>query len=77
MLLRLKVLGIKTHNVHCNCFIDRAMDDIIPNNNKEYIYYLLKHNVHKHKMPDSGTVSGSENVLKSEFSNHRNNGDTR
>ena len=53
------------------------MDDIIPNNNKEYIYYLLKHNVHKHKMPDSGTVSGSENVLKSEFSNHRNNGDTR
>lgn len=52
------------------------MDDIIPNNNNN-IYYLLKHNVHKHKMPDSGTVLGSENVLKSEFSNHGNNGDTR
>ena len=64
-------VGKKMTMAHCDCFINQAMNAIIPNENydKEYVYYLLKHNVHKLKMLNSGTASGRENVSKSAFSN--------
>ena len=47
------------------------MNAIIPDENydNEYIYYLLKNNIHKLKMLNSGTASGRENISKSSFSN--------
>lgn len=52
-----------------DCFINQAMNAIIPNNDYdyEYVYYLLKNNIHKLKNLDSGTASGRENVSKSAF----------
>lgn len=52
-----------------DCFINQAMNAIIPNDNydNEYVYYLLKNNIHKLKNLDSGTASGRENVSKSAF----------
>lgn len=52
-----------------DCFINQAMNAIIPNDNydNEYVYYLLKNNIHKLKKLDSGTASGRENVSKSAF----------
>ena len=56
---------------HCDCFINQAMNAVVPNNNydDEYVYYLLKNNIHKLKMLNSGTASGRENISKSAFSN--------
>ena len=50
-------------------FINQAMNAIIPNDDYdyEYVYYLLKNNIHKLKNLDSGTASGRENVSKSAF----------
>ena len=64
-------VGKKLTMAHCDCFINQAMNSIIPNQNfdNEYVYYLLRHNVHKLKMLDSGTASGRENISKSAFSN--------
>ncbi|WP_293848570.1 restriction endonuclease subunit S [uncultured Phascolarctobacterium sp.] len=52
-----------------DCFINQAMNAIIPNDDYdyEYVYYLLKNNIHKLKNLDSGTASGRENVSKSAF----------
>lgn len=52
-----------------DCFINQAMNAIIPNDNydNEYVYYLLKNSIHKLKNLDSGTASGRENVSKSAF----------
>lgn len=52
-----------------DCFINQAMNAIIPNDDYdyEYVYYLLKNNIHKLKNLDSGTASGRENVSKSSF----------
>lgn len=56
---------------HCDCFINQAMNAIIPNEqfDPEYVYYVTKNNIHKLKMLDSGTASGRENVSKSAFAN--------
>ncbi len=64
-------IGKKMTTAHCDCFINQAMNAIIPNDSydKEYVYYLLRNNVHKLKSLDSGTASGRENVSKSAFSN--------
>ena len=64
-------IGKKMTMAHCDCFINQAMNAIIPNDSydKEYVYYLLRNNVHKLKSLDSGTASGRENVSKSAFSN--------
>lgn len=64
-------IGKKMTMAHRNCFINQAMNAIIPNDNfdEEYVYYLIKHNIHKLKSLDSGTASGRENVSKSAFSN--------
>ena len=64
-------IGKKMTMAHTDCFINQAMNAIIPNENydKEYVYYLIKNNLSKLKAIDSGTSSGRENVSKSAFSN--------
>ena len=64
-------IGKKMTMAHCDCFINQAMNAIIPSANYdcEYVYYVIKHNVHRLKALDSGTASGRENVSKSAFSN--------
>ena len=64
-------VGKKLTMAHCDCFINQAMNAVIPNDNydDEYIYYLLKNNIYKLKMLNSGTASGRENISKSAFSN--------
>lgn len=64
-------IGRKMTMAHCDCFINQAMNAIIPSANydSEYVYYVIKHNVQRLKALDSGTASGRENVSKSAFSN--------
>ena len=64
-------IGQKMTMAHCDCFINQAMNAIIPSSeyNPEYVYYVVKNNIHKLKSLDSGTASGRENVSKSAFSN--------
>lgn len=64
-------IGKKMTMAHTDCFINQAMNAIIPNENydNEYVYYLIKNNLSKLKSIDSGTSSGRENVSKSAFSN--------
>ena len=56
---------------HRDCFINQAMNAIIPIDkfDCEYVYYLMKLNVGKLKSLDSGTASGRENISKSSFGN--------
>lgn len=63
-------IGKKITQAHCDCFINQAMNAVIPNENYDpnFVYYLLKHNLHSVKALDSGTASGRENVSKSSFS---------
>lgn len=53
------------------CFINQAMNAIVPSESydPEYVYYVVKYNLHKLKSLDSGTASGRENISKSAFSN--------
>jgi type I restriction enzyme S subunit len=64
-------VGKKMTMAHCDLFINQAMNAIVPNQNfdSEYVYYVMKNNIHKLKKLDSGTASGRENVSKSAFSN--------
>ena len=64
-------VGKKLTMAHCDCFINQAMNAIVPNQNydSEYVYYLLKNNIHKLKSLNSGTASGRENISKTAFSN--------
>ena len=64
-------VGKKMTVAHCDLFINQAMNAIVPNQNfdSEYVYYVMKNNIHKLKKLDSGTASGRENVSKSAFSN--------
>ena len=64
-------IGKKMTMAHCDLFINQAMNAIIPNSNfdQQYVYYLLKNNLNRLKVLDSGTASGRENVSKSAFSN--------
>jgi type I restriction enzyme S subunit len=63
-------IGKKMTQAYCDCFINQAVNAILPNDNfdKDYVFYLLKNNLDKVKGLDSGTSSGRENVSKSAFS---------
>ncbi len=63
-------IGKKMTQACTACFINQAVNAIIPNANynEDYVYYLLKNNLDKVKGLDSGTSSGRENVSKSAFS---------
>ena len=63
-------IGKKMTMAHCDCFINQAMNAIIPNEHfdNEYVYYAIKNALGNLKALDSGTASGRENVSKSAFS---------
>lgn len=63
-------VGTKMTMAHCDCFINQAMNAIIPNDfyDSEYIYYAIKNIIGNLKSLDSGTASGRENISKSAFS---------
>ena len=63
-------IGKKMTMAHCDCFINQAMNAIIPNEHfdNEYVYYAVKNVIGNLKALDSGTASGRENVSKSAFS---------
>ncbi len=62
-------IGKKITQAHTDCFINQAMNAIVPNEHydKDFVFYLLKNNLHQLKTYDSGTSSGRENVSKSSF----------
>lgn len=64
-------IGKKITKAHTDCFINQAMNAVIPNEefDQEFVYYVLKYNLNQLKVLDSGTASGRENVSKSSFSN--------
>ena len=63
-------IGKKMTQAFTDCFINQAVNAIIPNENynQDFVFYLLKNNLDKVKGLDSGTSSGRENVSKSAFS---------
>lgn len=64
-------IGQKLTLTHTACFVNQAVNAVIPNNeefNSLYVYYLLKHNLNLVKNADTGASSGRENVSKSNFS---------
>jgi type I restriction enzyme S subunit len=63
-------IGKKMTQAITDCFINQAVNAIIPNENynQDFVFYLLKNNLDKVKGLDSGTSSGRENVSKSSFS---------
>ncbi len=63
-------IGKKMTQAYADCFINQAVNAIIPNENYDqgFVFYLLKNNLDKVKGLDSGTSSGRENVSKSAFS---------
>lgn len=62
-------LGEKMTMSACDCFTNQSINTIIPNENydNEYVYYLLKYNLHRVKARNRGTASGREFVSKSSF----------
>jgi type I restriction enzyme, S subunit len=64
-------IGKKITKAHCDCFINQAMNAVIPfpSFDEDFVYYILKANLEQLKVLDSGTASGRENVSKSSFSN--------
>lgn len=63
-------IGKKITQAITDCFINQAVNAVIPNENydSDFVFYLLKNNLDKVKGLDSGTSSGRENVSKSSFS---------
>lgn len=63
-------IGKKMTQAITDCFINQAVNAIIPNENydQDFVFYLLRNNLDKVKGLDSGTSSGRENVSKSAFS---------
>lgn len=64
-------IGKKLTLTHEPCFVNQAVNAVIPDERKFnplYIYYVLKHNLHLIKSADTGASSGRENVSKSNFS---------
>ena len=64
-------IGQKLTLTHTPCFVNQAVNAVIPNNekfNSLYVFYLLKHNLNLVKSADTGASSGRENVSKSNFS---------
>ncbi|MBQ2772705.1 MAG: restriction endonuclease subunit S [Methanocorpusculum sp.] len=66
-------IGKKMTMTPCDCFVNQAINAIIPHSHfdKDYVYYVVKGIVHHLKVLDSGTTSGRENVSKRAFSNMR------
>lgn len=67
-------IGQKLTLTHTPCFVNQAVNAVIPNEenfNSLYVYYLLKHNLQLIKSADTGASSGRENVSKSNFSKIR------
>lgn len=62
-------LGEKMSMAHCDLFTNQSINSIIPDNrfDQHYVYYLLKHNLHRIKALNKGTASGREFVSKSTF----------
>jgi len=62
-------LGEKMSMAHCDLFTNQSVNSIIPGDNYDphYVFYLLKHNLHKVKALNKGTASGREFVSKSTF----------
>lgn len=64
-------IGQKLTLTHTDCFVNQAVNAIIPDRSRFdslYVYYLLRHNLHLVKSADTGASSGRENVSKSNFS---------
>lgn len=64
-------IGQKLTLLHTPCFVNQAVNAVIPDPRKfdsMYVYYLLRHNIHLVKSADTGASSGRENVSKSIFS---------
>lgn len=64
-------IGQKLTLTHTNCFVNQAVNAIIPDSSRfdsMYVYYLLRHNLQLVKSADTGASSGRENVSKSNFS---------
>ena len=64
-------IGQKLTWLHTDCFVNQAVNAVIPDPDKFndlYVYYLLKHNLGLVKQADTGASSGRENVSKSNFS---------
>ena len=53
------------------CFVNQAINAVIPNDKHDpfFVYYALKNIQHKVKFADTGASSGRENISKSTFSN--------
>ena len=63
-------IGQKLTWLHADCFVNQAVNAVVPNRDKFdrlYVYYLLKHNLNLVKQADTGASSGRENVSKSNF----------
>lgn len=62
-------LGEKMSMAHCDLFTNQSVNSIIPidNYDQHYVYYLIKHNLHKLKALNKGTASGREFVSKTTF----------
>jgi type I restriction enzyme S subunit len=64
-------IGQKLTLTHTPCFVNRAVNAVIPDPlrfDSVYVYYLLRHNLQLVKSADTGASSGRENVSKSNFS---------
>lgn len=64
-------IGQKLTWLHRDCFVNQAVNAVIPDPAKFdslYVYYLLKHNLSLVKQADTGASSGRENVSKYNFS---------
>ncbi|OPX87112.1 MAG: EcoKI restriction-modification system protein HsdS [Pelotomaculum sp. PtaB.Bin104] len=63
-------VGKKITKAHCDCFTNQSMNAVIPNENidEEYLFYLLKNNLHLLVVHNNGTASGRDHVSKTTFS---------
>lgn len=62
-------IGEKLTYAHTNLVTNQQINSIIPYEeyDSEYVYYLIKNNMHKVKAANQGSSSGRENVSKSNF----------
>jgi type I restriction enzyme S subunit len=62
-------IGQKITQAYTDSFTNQQINAVIPNElyDKNYIFYLLKHNLYRVKGANQGSSSGRENVAKSTF----------
>ena len=63
-------IGEKMSMAPCDLFTNQSINSIIPdeqNFDPYYVFYLLKHNLHRVKLLNKGTASGREFVSKTTF----------